>query len=66
MKIFLNGEATECEEQLTIAQLIERHGLLPEATLVEHNGSALRARDWPEKTLLENDRLEILLVAAGG
>ena len=65
MRIFVNGEATDCENT-TIEKLIQCHGLLPEATLVEHNGSALRRREWATQELAENDRVEILQVAAGG
>jgi thiamine biosynthesis protein ThiS len=66
MTVFLNGEAAQCEEGLTIAQLLERHGLPLEATLVERNGVALHRREWPNEKLRVNDRLEILRVAAGG
>lgn len=66
MKVLLNGEMSDCEGCLTVAQLIQRHGLSPETTLVEHNGVALRPCDWAERVLHENDRLEILRVAAGG
>jgi thiamine biosynthesis protein ThiS len=66
MKIFLNGAAIDCGDALTIAQLIERHRLSPETTLVEHNGVALRRREWPNEKLQPNDRVEVLQVAAGG
>ena len=65
MRIFVNGEATDCENG-TIEKLVQRHGLSLEATLVEHNGSALRRREWATQKLEENDRIEILRVAAGG
>lgn len=65
MRIFVNGESTDCED-CTIEKLIQRHGLLPEATLVERNGSATRRREWATQKLEENDRIEILRVAAGG
>ena len=66
MRIFVNGEACDCDPGLTIADLIARHRLVPEATLVEQNGTALPRRNWKERRLQENDRLEILSVAAGG
>jgi len=66
MKIFLNGEEVDCTGARTIAELIERHQLSPETTLVEQNGVALRRRDWAAQHLQPNDRLEILRVAAGG
>ncbi len=65
MKIFLNGEAAECDDA-TVEKLIARHGLLPETTLVERNGVALHRSEWTTQKLEEGDRLEILRVAAGG
>ena len=66
MKIYLNGAAGDCETGATVAELIDRHGLSPETTLVEHNGVALNRREWPFEKLQDGDRIEILQVAAGG
>jgi thiamine biosynthesis protein ThiS len=66
MTIFLNGEPTECEVNATVERLLTEHGLPLETTLVEHNGIALRRRDWATQRVTENDRIEILRVAAGG
>lgn len=66
MKIFLNGAPVNCAGARTVEELIQRHPLPPATTLVEWNGTALHRRDWPGRTLQENDRLEILQVAAGG
>jgi thiamine biosynthesis protein ThiS len=66
MKIFVNGEGVDCDDAHTVAELIQRHQLPSATTLVEYNGTALHRRDWPTRTLEENDRLEILQVAAGG
>lgn len=66
MKIVLNSETTECAEGSSLLELIQEHGLKPQTTLVELNGVALPRREWAERVLQENDRLEILRVAAGG
>lgn len=66
MNFLLNGERVERGDAATIAELIERLALAPETTLVEHNGSALPRRAWPNEKLREGDRVEILRVAAGG
>jgi thiamine biosynthesis protein ThiS len=66
MKIYLNGKPIDCDEPRTIEQLIRQHQLPPETTLVEHNGRALRRKDWSNNFLQENDRVEMLQVAAGG
>lgn len=66
MTILVNGDRIDCDGAATIEELVRRHGLVPEATLVEHNGSALRRQEWAGRMLQEGDRLEILRVAAGG
>jgi thiamine biosynthesis protein ThiS len=66
MKIFVNGESADHDDALTVEDLVRRHALLPEGTLVELNGVALHRREWTGRKLQENDRLEILRVAAGG
>jgi thiamine biosynthesis protein ThiS len=66
MKILVNGEETECEAPLTVEELAQRYRLSPESTLVELNGVALHRREWRDRSLGENDCLEILRVAAGG
>jgi sulfur carrier protein len=66
MKVILNGESFDCEEGLTVEELVKQHRLAVEATLVERNGVAIHRRDWTTRKLLENDRIEILSVAAGG
>ena len=49
-----------------IAGLVEALGLPEKATLVEHNGDALRLEEWPSRTLKEGDRLELIRIVAGG
>jgi thiamine biosynthesis protein ThiS len=66
MKIFVNGAIVDCGVARTVDELIRQHQISPETTLVEHNGTALRRREWPGQQLQENDRVEILRVAAGG
>ena len=66
MRISLNGEQTDSRGAATVAELIARFELPPETVLVEHNGVALRRREWPQKALAEGDRIEIIRVVAGG
>ena len=66
MKILVNGEAIDCDDGITVDELIKRHQLSPETTLVERNGVALHRREWQKEQLRGSDRLEILRVAAGG
>ena len=66
MKISLNGEAVDANGATTIAELIERYELPPQAILVEHNGVAVHRRDWPQRRLSDGDRIEFIRVVAGG
>lgn len=66
MRILLNGQAADARGAATLAELIARFELPPEAILVEHNGVALHRREWPQKSLKEEDRIEIIRVVAGG
>jgi sulfur carrier protein len=66
MTISLNGEPVDTPEAQTVAELVERYQLSPQSILIEYNGLALHRREWPEKTLAEGDRVELIRVVAGG
>jgi sulfur carrier protein len=66
MKISLNGEQADTRDARTIAELIERYQLPPQSILVEHNGIALHRHEWPQRQLVEGDRIELIRVVAGG
>jgi len=66
VKIVLNGEAREIARATNIAELIAELSLPAAVTLVEHNGLALRREEWPERSLAEADRVEIVRIVAGG
>ena len=66
MTISLNGEPRVLERAANVAELIAELALPAPATLVEHNGLALRREEWPARTLAEGDRIEIIRIVAGG
>jgi len=66
MYISLNGEKTDTAGAATVAELIRRFELPPQTVLIEHNGVALHQREWPQRTLTDGDRIEIICVVAGG
>ena len=49
-----------------VESLVAELGLKRGTVLVEHNGTALRPEEWPQTSLCENDRLELLKIVAGG
>lgn len=66
MNVWLNGERAEIDGAQTVADLAARFNLAPHSVLIEHNGVALHQREWPERHVNEDDRLEFLRVVAGG
>jgi len=66
MKLLINGELREIPSAKTIPDLVAALGLEPSTVLIEHNGLALHRSEWASTNLSENDRIEILQVAAGG
>jgi sulfur carrier protein len=66
MKIAINGESLDARDAKTIAELIDCYQLPPQSILVEHNGVALHRHEWPQRLLVEGDRIEFIRVVAGG
>lgn len=66
MTISVNGETVDARDAKTIAELVDRYKLPPQAVLVEHNGVALHRYEWSECLLAEGDRVEFIRVVAGG
>jgi thiamine biosynthesis protein ThiS len=64
--ISVNGEAVDARDAKTIAELVDRYKLPPQAVLVEHNGVALHRYEWAQCLLAEEDRVEFIRVVAGG
>ncbi|MFL6541695.1 MAG: sulfur carrier protein ThiS [Chthoniobacterales bacterium] len=66
MIVWLNGERAETRGAETISELAERYGLEPNSVLIEHNGVALHRREWSERRIADDDRIEFIRVVAGG
>lgn len=66
MTVWLNGEQADARGAETIAELAERYGLQARMILIEHNGVALHQREWDQRTIGNDDRVEFIRVVAGG
>jgi sulfur carrier protein len=66
MILKINGDTREFPELKKIPDLVSALGLEPSTVLIEHNGLALHRSEWLTTLLADNDRIEILQVAAGG
>jgi len=66
MRILVNGDEADSRGARNIAELVDRFQMSPQSILIEHNGVALHPREWPQRSLGEGDRIEIVRVVAGG
>jgi sulfur carrier protein len=66
MRILLNGERKDIQDAGNVAELMKRYRMSPQTVLIEHNGVALRPREWRQQVLSDGDRIEIIRVVAGG
>jgi len=66
MKLLLNGDAAEIDGPLTVADLLVRHKLKPEAVVVEYNLQVPAKEDYARIELRDGDRLEIVKFMGGG
>ena len=67
MKITVNGQDINCNDNLTVSELlVEQKVKMPEMISVELNGEILRRNKFDQTALNENDRLEFLYFMGGG
>jgi sulfur carrier protein len=66
MRVTVNGEATELPVGSTIADLIARLELEPRGIAVAVDGEVVTRRTWAERSLAEDETVEILSIAQGG
>ena len=66
MTIIANGQPIAASNPCTIESFLVAQGLLPKSVVVEHNGEAVAPSEFPDRTLQDGDRLEIVRIVAGG
>jgi thiamine biosynthesis protein ThiS len=66
MRVWINGERAEMSDVTNVAELAAHYGLQPNTVLIEHNATALLQREWVERRLAEDDRIEFVRMVAGG
>ncbi|MHB0774759.1 sulfur carrier protein ThiS [Halomonas sp. WWR20] len=66
MQIQLNGDTTELEDALSVAQLVEQLGLSGRRVAVEVNEDVVPRSQHAETYLAEGDRVEIVHAIGGG
>ena len=66
MRLFINGEEKTFTASLNLSQLVEQLGMKGDRVAVELNREIVSRTQWPETTLKDGDRLEIVHFVGGG
>lgn len=66
MRIQVNGEFREVEDELSLRDLIEVLDLRLERLAIELNGNVVRRGDWESRVLNSDDKVEIVHFVGGG
>ena len=66
MKVFLNGEQINLDNNLTAQQLIYVMGCQDKRIALEINGEVTPKSEYSNKIIVENDKVEIIVAVGGG
>lgn len=66
MKITINGDIKELENEVTLDGLLELFSLPSQRVAVEVNRQVVRRKDWDTITIREADKIEIVHFVGGG
>jgi sulfur carrier protein len=66
MRITVNGEATEVEENMDISALLKDLGLDPATLVVELNHNIVPRESFDQQALSPGDELELVRFVGGG
>lgn len=66
MQLVINAKEQTFECSLTLAELVEQLGMKADRVAVELNRNIVPRAQWPETTLNDGDRLEIVHFVGGG
>jgi sulfur carrier protein len=66
IRIHVNGEPRTCPEGLDIRAALRALGYQPAVVVVELNGVILPSSQWPGRTVVESDALEVVTIVGGG
>lgn len=66
MRVQINGEVRDVSDELKLSELVTELSLAPERVAIELNKQVVRRSQWPETTLAEGDRIEVVQFVGGG
>ena len=66
MTIFINGEARELENGLTVAAMLDALEFPKQRVAIELNRQVVRKQEWESTLVSDNDRIEVVHFVGGG
>jgi len=66
MTIFINGEARELDDGLTVAAMLDALELPKQRVAIELNRRVVRKQEWESTAVADNDRIEVVHFVGGG
>lgn len=66
MQVYVNGDAREVSDGLTLAELLAELQAPPKGIAVEVNSELVRRADHAQRALAPGDRVEIVGLVGGG
>lgn len=66
VNVLVNGNSEQIAAGTTVAEVVNRWARSPIGVAVAVNEAVVTRADWPETTLGEGDRVEILTAVQGG
>jgi len=66
LRVYVNGEAKELSDHISLAELITQLNLPAGRIAVELNRNVVRRNDWSTTLLADDDSLEIVHFVGGG
>lgn len=66
MTIFINGEARELDDGLTVAAMLDALELPKQRVAIELNRQVIRRQDWESTNVTDKDRIEVVHFVGGG
>lgn len=66
INLLINGESRQFPASLSVSRLVELLELQGKRVAIERNGEIVPRSQYPETTLADGDRLEIVVAVGGG
>ena len=66
MKVFVNGETREIQNEINLSELLKQLSLPSERIAIELNKEVVRRKDWETIQVKDSDKIEIVHFVGGG